>query len=454
MTEQQRAELRELNAQIAAAGAADRAVLAGQRARLLSQTDRDVREIARDCDLYIRERYQNEQWKDQPAWKIRAELLGSARKFWKQAHVKPATNAAQARRFEAEARHQKAFATAALAYIAEISPELRAWRARPDFDALAALENADKNAEMDENAALEALQVAALALHFTRGTQAAARVYQRVLERQIAAGRYSAAHTSHVRHARCLQCEPYRQLAWWNLVVDGAPDEAQWRDKRARCLDRQCGDFRAARQDYEGASALAPADARSYEALAKIYTNEEWWDLAPDSNSDAATYLRALRLRIARGQIGASAAQLQAQGDQQMRQISKHNSVAPDYRYARAYAFYHLALAADPTDAALYLKCARTVSASPLSGLMQFGQGQPKTARVAFDYLARALAIDETIEAARAGVTTFLTRELQRASNHERLEALLKARQQLRVFGWNETLIDAIIAEVVGALAL
>ena len=444
MTDEQRAELAELNVQIAAAGAENRLGLVSQRARLLSQTDCDLREIARDWSVYLRHRYRSDEWKNQPAWKARAELLDNGHRGWTQ------TNA---RDPESTRRNRKAFATAALAYLVEISPELQTGRASTDFDALALLECADKR-EIDENASLEELRLRALALHVTKGIEAAARAYEFVLRRQIAAGIYPAANSSHVRRARRLQSELYRQLAWWNLVIASAPDEPKWWDQRARCQNGTSAGFVQARRDYERAIALAPDDPRSYEACAKLFIDEDWWDLAPDSWSATATFMRALRLRIAAGQIAGSAARLQEQGDGQIEQIANTASVSPDYRFARAYAFYQLALSADPTDAAPHLKCAQTLEAEPLGNLLSFGMSQPKTAPVVFAHYARALKLDDNLEEARAGVTLYLTRELQGKTGHQRIEALLRARQQLRDFGVAPEITSAILAEVERGLAV
>lgn len=219
MTKQQRAELEKLNAKIEAAPAEIRPNLVAERAQLLSKTDCDLREIAPDCGAWIREYYQREEWKNLPAWKVRAQLLHNAQSYW---------NAAMAQRSIESARLSKASAMAGFAYIVDISPELRD---KLDFDALDILEsahNSDEARAPEENASLEEMQIWTLARHIARGVEAAARAYERVLRRQIAAGRTSSAISSHVHRARRLQSEPYQQLAWWNLVIAGAPDEPKW----------------------------------------------------------------------------------------------------------------------------------------------------------------------------------------------------------------------------------
>lgn len=158
-------------------------------------------------------------------------------------------------------------------------------------------------------------------------------------------------------------------------------------------------------------------------------------------------------MRIAAGQIDGTAARLCAQGERQIQRASGTSWVSPEHNFARAYAFYRLALTADPDDATLHLKCAQTLQASPLDNLLLCGKGQPVTARAAFEHYARALKLDPGLEAARAGVVAYLTRELQQTTSHERIEALLRERQQLRDFGWSEALAREIIAEVERALA-
>ena len=258
-----------------------------------------------------------------------------------------------------------------------------------------------------------------------------------------------------------MQSEPYQQLAWWNLAVENAPDEPKWWARRGRFLAnaRHRGDFYSheALRSYERAIALAPGDARLYEARAKIYHDPAWWVESPDGRGAAANYRAAMRLRIGAGQIEISAAVLRAQGDQQLQRAPGSSCVQPDYCYARAHAFYTLALEADPDDATLYLARIETLKASPLGELL--GSLWPATSKypteleAAFEDYVRALALDQTLQVARTKIVAHLAQTSRRDTAHQQIEALLEARQTLLDAGIEAELASAIVGEVEAALA-
>lgn len=359
----------------------------------------------------------------------------------------------------AEANYWLAYAVASFEVALQRSLDLENWNATrpPDWDAVAALKSAAKldyqNSE-DLPETPDELKILAHALaivgeqctRFNKDDErcadfVAAQLYTRALRLQHRGYKWSA--ENFYRAARNGANPDYKQWAWWNFIIELAPDEARWRRERARWLSSRDFD-KLALPDMARAIELSPDDPTLYEMRAKISSDGDWWNVSPTSNSKTADYLRALELRIAAAQIDGTPAKLRAQADQLLPAIRRNRG----HSHARARAFITLAIAATPDDAGLYLARANAGDAygDPIEG---------EDGIYAVNYLdyARALALDETLEAARAGIVIYLRSKARRPTAHEQIEALLNARQELREIGVKSELANAIIGEVERALA-
>lgn len=360
----------------------------------------------------------------------------------------------------AEANYWLAYAVASFEVVLERSTDLMDWKATKslDWDAVAALQRAAKfEADAEELPQTpDELKVLAHALAIVKDTGrtydenedethadfVAAGVYMRALQLQFSGHKRGADFLPAARNGRA---PDYKQLAWWNFILELSPDDARlWRE-RARWLSLRNFEV-AALRDLARAIELSPDDPELYEMRAKISSEENWWDLTPNSSSKTADYLRAVKLRIASGQIDGTPQNLRAQGDQLRERIH------PELRghcQARARAFYSLAIAATPDKAALYLARARAAYAY----IWQNGDSEIVTPDIAYSDYARALILDETLSEAREGLIFSLRHSARRPTAHEQIEALLEARQYLRDFGMKPQLSTAIVGEVERALA-
>ena len=361
----------------------------------------------------------------------------------------------------AEANYWLAYAVASFEVALQRSPDLADWNAmRPaDWDALAALKGAaefdPKNANWPQTP--DELKVLAHALaivgeqctRFNKDEETcadfiAAQVYTRAIQLQF--GGYKRRAADYLPCARNGRIPEYRQLAWWNFIIEVAPDDANLRRARARWLSLR--DFNAAAlTDISRAIELSPHDPALYETRAKIGDHNDWWNLAPESNSKTADYLRAIELRIAAGQISDAPAKLRARGDYNSRFVP---GIDPIYvnPCARARAFYTLAIAATPDDATLYMARARAGRA--YVDIYICNNESPDIAYL--DYV-RALALDSDLGKARAGIVDYLRNNTRRPTAHQQIEALMQAREQLVEAGVDAATATEIISEVERALA-
>ena len=236
----------------------------------------------------------------------------------------------------------------------------------------------------------------------------------------------------------------YQRLAGWNVLVEAAPDDVRWRVGRGNWLKKQ-HDNRAARADFTRAIEFAPGDPALYEARAAAAdTGAIWWETAPDSTGASADYGRALKLRIAAGEVKGAPAQLAKQAALLKPRFKKRG----DYKQ-RAHAFYSLALELEPDNAAHYLGRAQTLDIPPFRGR---GCIEAQLESAHHDYL-RALARNENLIEAREAVSQYLTRTLARPTAHQQIEALLEARALMLETGVSARLANEIIGEVERALA-
>ena len=445
MTPAQMLELEQLDAAVAAAPddlSAYSAYFA--RARFVAEQGGDFARIVADCRA-IQKIWANEE----SAQKERFRLLnGNARTAWRAAKTRN-TATSWLGTFE------RARAVALFGMWLETDPNLASWRAQraEQWDALGLLEEAAALdfGNLPPNWKLGTFcdwQVWAMALSVARGyvsgawAQAQAiRVGLRGHHRRIPAPWYA-------RRARRTNQEDYEQLAWWDLAVECESDNPKWHAARGRFLSDQ-GFERAAREAYTRAIELAPDEPYFYEARAKTHqgrtSNPPYWDLETGMAGD---YARALELRVAAGQLSGAPAALAAQGDR-LRAAKTHYF----RRQARAYAFYSLALGARPGAPLWHLRRAQVL-------LLPYGNYLPppghaalgREFRCAHEDFVRALALEPSLDEARAGIVTFLRLSLPRPSQHEQIEALLGARQELIDAGLAPDLAGAIVAEVAAKL--
>ena len=447
MTDEQCAELQELNAAIAAAP--DDGEPYERRARLRAQTDCELSLVVADCESSLRVHLQAALATNKAGLpKLRERILGNGKDYWKSNKT--------VRTILGE-RLCKAKAVAAFSVVLEFSPDLQSWRAKrpadwsvaPWLHEIAALDLNDLPASWLQGTP-EDWEVLALALGVIYGYVTAAKAFTHALRiaakwrhRQIPARWYA-------RRARRFQTESYRQLGWWNLAVESEPDDPQWLVRRAQFFNRR-HHHKAAERDMARAIALAPDEPHFYELRAKLCPCERWWDLSEGAISPAADMKRAIELRLARGQFSGAPAALLAQAEKF--KATLFNFKRSERERPRAYAYYSLAIEARPDDAALYL--ARAALAEPvfdIAVLLDAAFNYQVCPGAYPDYI-RALALDPTLVQAGAAIVKYLSHALKDDTHHQQIEALLDARQTLRDRGLDESLVSAMLAEVERHLA-
>lgn len=433
MTPQQLAELEKLDAAIAAAPT--KWELLRHRAWFLAEHGADFDLVFADIKKANRmaERAQN-------SAVSRYGRFGQARNFWRRSQLSfPQGNP----------RYHQALAVYCFLRALEkpsrsMEPRVRILWPAQALDILRCVATIDENglALELEGAGVESLNVWALVLAITRDDVLAAQIYARALRLQH--GALEAAQC--VRLARAYHDANYRRLAWWNLAVEAAPDDPNWRIERGRCLANE--DYEAeALEDLARAIALAPDDPKIHETRARLNITGNWWDMETGKAGDHA---RAIRLRIAAGQIVDTPEYLKSQGDR-LRAFFRTAK-----QRERAYAFYSLALETRPRWPELYLARAHALdprsSGLKLHRVWLFMPKEPDEEQAAYFDYARALALDGSLDEARAKIIEHLTRTLKRATAHEQIEALLEARRELVEFGIAPGLVGEIIGEVGRAL--
>lgn len=439
MIPEQSAELERLNAALAATP--ESVSLLYKRARFFGEQTGYFAHALADCHRAL-----------QIIWDIRSHNrhdvhpvdapLNFSRLSWKSFQNNPNAPAAQ---------FGKAQAIVALEWALDHSPDLKIWRERHCATTVEILERA---AQLDifelaaRNAKYDELKFWSLALVFAQNDRIAMTAYALALRAEIAAGVWPNDAVACERRSRSSRFARYQQAAWLHLATESAPDDPRWLLQRAWRLRGE--NYRAAIDDLTRAIALSPDDPRGYEMRAKVTLclGDNWWNTAPDSQMPAADHLRALRLRVASGQIAGDAANLAAQGDKLISRFPQETERAR----ARAHAFYSLAIERESDNPKHYLARARTIDTFSECQIEAKEPAYPPASRGAHPDYLRALALNQISEVARVKIIEHWTRDLKRETAHEQIEALLNARQSLTSTGLEVATADAIMSEVERAL--
>lgn len=210
-----------------------------------------------------------------------------------------------------------------------------------------------------------------------------------------------------------------RRAKWWNSIEGGGRD----------CVLLDC----------ELAIARWPDEPECWEARGQQLLHDDGY--LTDDTSGYADFARAVGLRVASGEVAGDAQSLRERGDA--------CKAGYDFnRNALAHACYTVAIDQAPGDATLYLARARAISWNDV-----FSQHPAAHLKLSFDDTVRALSLDKNLDEARVQIVEYLVQTLTRPTAHERMEALLQARQSLMDAGVAPALANEIIGEVERALA-
>lgn len=443
MTPKQHAELTSYDEAVDAAP--DQSAPYLERARFLERNDGDFAAIVADLRASL-----NAHPRNQEATSPR-QHLERARENWRYL---------QSYRNLPEVKFWQAQAIASFLVALESSPATAAWLAAraPSWDALAVLQRAaDDNFALDEseNGEPSELQMWALAVALTCGGAhdtaakniSAARLYQWALQAEAHLKAQPRDDATNKALASGRNNPDYQQLAGWNLCVEAAPEQVEiWRG-RAQWKAKH-DDFDGAVEDFGRAIALAPDDATLYEARAAANPARIWWEMAPDSVGAAADYARAFRLRIAAGEMSGAPDHLASEANKLVKRFRNKQMKR------RAYALNSLALEGAPHVNYYFARAAALKAFAVVEDWWSAdAKAPPEAAAAHLDYL-RVLALDAHSEKARKAVIEHLIKTAQRPTSHERIEALLEARQQMLDFGVKPSLAHELIAKSERALAL
>lgn len=358
-------------------------------------------------------------------------------------------------------RARKAQAAARFLVALDATRDLSRWRAArpPYWNAMEVLEHIsgfDALPVEAQNGSIQDFKVWALAWAITRGDTLAAQAYERVLSLRHAASKRHYSARECLRRSRRGQnrfeqaSELYQQLTWLNLAVERANGDCRYLVERGLWHSRHPAqqhaeaDHAEAFADFALAIELWPNDPRPYEARAMIHEGLQWWDITLQEGT-SADYARALRLRVKAGQFSGEPAALAARGARLWPAVQKRSFSAR----VRAYAFYSLAIESDPNQADFYCARARLLQAH----LPPDREDSWPQIEAAYPDWRRALALDATIDEARAQIVDYLIQTFKLETGHEQIEALLNARQSLVSEGIDAATANDILAQVARALA-
>ena len=459
MTDEQHAELKRLNASIEAAP--ESYWTFNERAHFFVRENFDVALALTDLKEALRNEHR------QAYISTRAELrrwpsflIHRGREAWKSSRTKQ--NEFIPADLQSHKRFQELKAVAAFELALEATHRLKRWRTtRPtNWSSLGSLElvsSFDKWEEiLDwENANVEDCEAWAIAVAIGRGFVNAASAFKWAILMKLGES-FSATPSATLAHkARNRELEDYKQLAWWKVTIlreergqseEYSPLLAKYLIERARWFRRHDA-YTEARKDFSHAINIAPNDPRGYEARAKAITKLKWW--SPKEGA-AGDYGRAIRLRMAAGQIAETPENLVAQAEQLGPALKKRKRKRA---HARAIAFYGLASYAQPGTPNYYCARAQIILALPSSSPHWHYELTEAEERGVYVCYLNALKFAPSLEEAYDSVVQYLTKTLRRDTAHQRIEALMETRQELLEFGLDAELIGRILAEVERALA-
>ena len=426
MTHEQLAELAQLNAQIAADPANNRARM--KRGMLRAKLGADVEDLVEDCEFLAA----------RPAALHSSQLVGMGRSRLRSARRKENVN---------PENWTRAMGAACLLLALKQQPDADKWVSRATIIKICQMDDGEAmwqafedGTDEDEDETPEMWRTLALVFAVCHNMSIAAGVASRALEIEIDEGLWPDWQAGVPERITDHKLSMHEQWGWLYLWVETAPNDLNRLMQRASWFQNQ-GRHRDALKDFDRAIELQPAEPKWWERRGAHRRNRPFDEKNPIALI-FADYAGALRARLKAGKTDLSEV-LPARGDALMCNAARDSNHA-----FRAHACYSLALE-KRTDARLYLRRAAT---------MEFcggGQNAHSSAERAESYAdwTRALALDANLDKARAGIVKYLAQTLARPTAHERMEALLDARQDLMQGGVAASLASAIVGEVERTLA-
>ena len=425
----QSADLAQLNAAIQAAPTNPSARM--RRALLQAQAGAGVAELVEDCEGFVRISFVNHT----------ARLVKAGSQYWRTVRRKESAD---------PENFQRAMTAAYLLIALELQPDAAIWVSRATVISLCQMDDREAMWQFiedaideDEDETPQMWRALALVFAVVGGLKFAAELSKRALEWEIDDGLWPDWQAGVATRTTSRDVPLHEQLAWLDLQVESAPTNVNHLWERAHWFERQ-DRLNNALADFDAAVRLRPQEADAWEKRGVHRLRREFDDKNP-IDSAFADFRQALCLRLGNPQ--------QTRIETLQRKASRFLTGASTERadFFRAHACYSLAIEKRPS-AQLYLQRANTMF---YRSRMNYERWAAESEQAYCDY-ARALALDETLIEARAGVVVYLKRlrhGVQHPTAHQQIEVLLEARAELLDFGVAHTVTGEIMGEVERAWA-